>query len=108
MLALYTAQNRWVVQQYRQARWSYGEAMSGDSIMSNRRVESFLLRLVVHENEAPAADAWRGRIQHISSGYERQFERMQDLLDFIGEQLVSERSVSIVCDEQLSAEQPAP
>jgi hypothetical protein len=72
--------------------------------MGNRRVESFLLRLVVHDSEAPAADAWRGRIQHISSGYERQFERMQDLIDFIGEQLVNEQSLLIVCDDQLSAE----
>ena len=44
--------------------------------MSNRRVESFLLRLVVHDSEVPSADAWRGRIQHISSGCERQFESM--------------------------------
>lgn len=72
--------------------------------MSNRRVESFLLRLVVQEEQAQPADAWRGRIQHISSGYERQFERMQDLIDFIGEQLVNEQSMLIVCDEQLSAE----
>jgi len=78
--------------------------MSGDSIMSNRRVESFLLRLVVHDSEVPSADPWRGRIQHISSGCERQFERMQDLIDFIGEQLMNEQSQLIVSDDQLSAE----
>jgi len=72
--------------------------------MSNRRVESFLIRLVVQENESPAEGIWRGRIQHISSGHERQFERMQDLIDFIGEQLVNKQSMLIVCDEQLSAE----
>ena len=72
--------------------------------MSSRRVESFLLRIVVQENEPQAADGWRGRIQHISSGFERQFERMQDLIDFIGEQLVHEQSMLIVCDEELSAE----
>ena len=72
--------------------------------MSNRRVESFLLRLVVHDSEALPADNWHGRIQHISSGYERQFERLQDLIDFIGEQLVHEQSLLIVCDDQLSAE----
>ena len=72
--------------------------------MSNRRVESFLLRLVIHDSEVPPADAWRGRIQHISSGCERQFERMQDLIDFIGEQLVHEQSMLIVCDDKLSAE----
>ena len=72
--------------------------------MNNRRVESFLLRLVVHDSEVPSADAWRGRIQHISSGCERQFERMQDLIDFIGEQLMNEQSQPIVSDDQLSAE----
>jgi hypothetical protein len=72
--------------------------------MSNRRVESFLLRLVVHASEVPPADEWRGRIQHISSGCERQFERMQDLIDFIGEQMVHEQSLLIICDDQLSAE----
>ena len=72
--------------------------------MSNRRVESFLLRLVVHDSEVPLGGAWRGRIQHISSGCERQFEHIQDLIDFIGEQLVNEQSLLIVCDDQLSAE----
>ena len=72
--------------------------------MSNRRVESFLLRLVVHDRDMPSADAWHGRIQHISSGCEHQFERMQDLIDFIGEQLVNEQSLLIVCDDQLAAE----
>lgn len=72
--------------------------------MSNRRVESFLLRLVVQDNEAPSAAAWRGRIQHISSGGERQFERVQDLIDFIGEQLGHEQQLRVVCDDHLSAE----
>ena len=72
--------------------------------MSNRRVESFLLRLVVHDSDLPSANAWRGRIQHISSGCEHQFERMQDLLDFISEQLGQEQPLLIVSDDQLSAE----
>jgi hypothetical protein len=72
--------------------------------MTNRRVESFLLRIVVQQNDSQVADAWRGRIQHISSGFERQFERMQDLIDFIGEQMVLDQSMLIVCDEELSAE----
>ena len=72
--------------------------------MSNRRVESFLLRLVVRDSDMLADDAWRGRIQHISSGCERQFEHMQDLIDFIGEQIMHEQSLLIVCDDQLSAE----
>ena len=72
--------------------------------MNNRRVESFLLRLVVRDSDVPPGDAWRGRVQHISSGSERQFERMQDLIDFISEQMVHEQSLLIVCDDQLSAE----
>ena len=72
--------------------------------MNNRRVESFLLRLVVQDSDVAPADVWRGRIQLISSGCELQFERMQDLIDFIGEQLVHEQSMLIICDDQLSAE----
>ena len=72
--------------------------------MSNRRVESFLLRLVVQDNEVPSADAWRGRIQHISSGGERQFEHIQDVIDFIGAQLGHQQLLQIICDDQLSAE----
>jgi len=72
--------------------------------MSNRRVESFLLRLVVHDSDMSSADAWHGRIQHISSGCEHQFERMQDLIDFISEQLGQEQPLLIVSDDQLSAE----
>ena len=72
--------------------------------MSNRRIESFLLRLVIRDNEVLPADAWRGRIQHISSGCERQFEHMQDLIKFIDEQMAHDQSLLIVCDDQLSAE----
>ena len=67
--------------------------------MSNRRVESFLLRLVVHDSDVPFAEAWRGRIQHISSGGERQFEHMQDLIDFIGEQLGYQQALRVVYDD---------
>ena len=72
--------------------------------MSNRRVESFLLRLVVHENQAQDAETWRGRIRHLSSGHERQFERMQDLVDFIGEQIAKDQSMLIICEDRLGAE----
>jgi len=78
--------------------------MSGVSIMSNRRVESFLLRLVIRDSELLSTDAWRGRVQHISSGCERQFDRMQDLIEFIGEQMATDQSLLIVCDDQLRAE----
>ena len=72
--------------------------------MSNRRVESFLLRLVIRDSELLPTDVWRGRVQHISSGCERQFEHMQDLINFIGEQLVHDQSLLIVCDDQVNAE----
>jgi hypothetical protein len=57
---------------------------TGDTRMNVRRVESFLLRVVVQE-EGPGthALAWRGRIQHVTTGNERQFEQLQDLLAFI-------------------------
>jgi hypothetical protein len=72
--------------------------------MSNRRVESFLLRLVVRDSEVPSTDGWRGRVQHISSGCEHQFERMQDLIDFICEQLAHDQSLLIVRDDKPSVE----
>ena len=71
--------------------------------MSNRRVESFLLRLVVQDDEA-TAEGWRGRIQHVSSGYERQFEHLQDMIAFISEQLVVLGSPEAGYDEQAVAE----
>ena len=71
--------------------------------MSNRRVESFLLRLVVQDDEVNA-EGWHGRIQHVSSGYERQFERLQDMIAFISDQLVVAGSSDAGYDEQAVAE----
>lgn len=50
--------------------------------MPNRRVEAFLLRLVVDEH-GPAGAAWRGRIQHVGSGSECRFGQVQEALAFI-------------------------
>ena len=72
--------------------------------MSNRRVESFLLRLVVQHSGEADTDVWRGRIQHVSSGYNRQFECLQDMITFINEQLIGSHSAVIICDEQAIAE----
>ena len=55
--------------------------------MSRRRIESFLLRLVVEDLDGADPEAWRGRIQHIGSGYERQFDHIKDILSFIREHL---------------------
>jgi hypothetical protein len=54
--------------------------------MSTRRIESFLLRLVVDERPGADAQAWCGRIQHVASGSERHFACLQEMLAFIGEQ----------------------
>ena len=57
--------------------------------MSSRRIESFLLRLVVDEKPDVELDAWRGRIQHIGSGHERYFEHLEDVIAFINEQFAA-------------------
>ena len=51
--------------------------------MGNRRIESFVVRVVVQDNEPLPATDWRGRIQHITTGDECQFKQLQDLLLFM-------------------------
>jgi hypothetical protein len=67
--------------------------------MSTRRIEAFLLRLVVDEPDGADTDAWRGRIQHIGSGHERQFERLEDIVAFISQQFASDLACSLGDDE---------
>jgi hypothetical protein len=55
--------------------------------MSTRRVESFLLRIVVPEDEAPPPERWRGRIQHIASGTELQIGDLAEAIAFISNHL---------------------
>lgn len=57
--------------------------------MSSRRVEAFLLKLVVDPEEA-ASSQWRGRVQHIGSGDEQLFQHVEDLLTFIRDQVYAE------------------
>ena len=71
--------------------------------MSSRRVESFLVRLVVESGDAPDR-TWRGRIQHVSSGGEQQFERIQDMLAFISDQLVHDQSQLLAFEQPLNAD----
>jgi len=59
--------------------------------MSTRRVESFLLRLVAYEGDNMDPEHWRGRIQHVGSGYECQFEQLQEIVNFIREHTAGER-----------------
>jgi hypothetical protein len=51
--------------------------------MSNRRIESFVIRVVVQDNEPMPTSDWHGRIQHITTGDECQFKQLQDLLFFM-------------------------
>ena len=67
--------------------------------MSTRRIESFLLRLVVDEPNSADTNDWRGRIQHIGSGYEQQFERLEDLVAFIAQQFAGDRTRSLGDDD---------
>ena len=69
--------------------------------MSSRRVESFLVRLVVEGSDAPDG-AWRGRIQHVSSGGEQQFERIQDMLAFISNQLMHDQPRLLAFEQPLN------
>jgi len=71
--------------------------------MSSRRVESFLVRLVVDGGDAPDG-VWRGRIQHVSSGGEQQFERIQDMLAFISNQLMHDQSRLLAFEQPLNAD----
>lgn len=54
--------------------------------MSNRRVEAFLLRVVVQEAPSSEDEVLRGRIKHIGSGDERHFHCIEEALAFIREQ----------------------
>ncbi len=51
--------------------------------MATRRVESFLVRIVVAENEDAAVQQWHGRIQHIGTGFESRIDQLDELLAFI-------------------------
>lgn len=51
--------------------------------MSARRIESFLLRLVVQDDGSANPEHWRGRIHHVTTGSEQQIEQLQDVVAFI-------------------------
>lgn len=55
--------------------------------MATRRVESFLLRIVVSEDRAATPGRWRGRIQHIATGAEQQISELSQVVDFINAHL---------------------
>ena len=51
--------------------------------MTVRRVESFLLRIVISDDEAQSPEQWRGRIQHVASGVEQQIDELAEAIAFI-------------------------
>lgn len=67
--------------------------------MGTRRVEAFLLRLVVQEDGKIAPDQWRGRIQHVATGKEQQIDQLQDAVAFISA-LMGEFEITVVGSEQ--------
>lgn len=69
--------------------------------MTTRRVESFLLRIVVAENQAESPEQWRGRIQHIASGVEQQIDALTEAITFISAHLANSIDVSIESEESL-------
>ncbi|MCX7792760.1 MAG: hypothetical protein N2378_19165 [Chloroflexaceae bacterium] len=55
--------------------------------MATRRVESFLLRIVVSEDRPLIPERWRGKIQHITTGAERQIDELSQVVAFINTHL---------------------
>ncbi|MEF3275919.1 MAG: hypothetical protein K6356_16245 [Chloroflexus sp.] len=55
--------------------------------MATRRVESFLVRIVIAENEENTTPQWHGRIQHIGTGFESRIDQLDELLTFIASHL---------------------
>jgi hypothetical protein len=74
-----------------------------EAAMSIRRVESFLLRVVVQDEACVEPDAWRGRIQHVGSGDERHFEHMEDVILFIREQFAGQHARLVIDIEERRA-----
>lgn len=72
--------------------------------MNQRRIESFLLRLVVTDRNSATPEAWQGRIQHVGSGYERQIQQLSDLVMFIREHVDADARLMLVSEERLSVE----
>jgi hypothetical protein len=71
--------------------------------MTTRRVESFLLRIVTTEDQAPSPEQWRGRIQHIGSGVEQQIDALADAVAFISAHLANVCDITIEVEEVSSA-----
>jgi hypothetical protein len=55
--------------------------------MNTRRVESFLLRIVVSDQADDDPQRWRGRIQHVATGAEQQIGQLDEAIAFISTHL---------------------
>lgn len=67
--------------------------------MTTRRVESFLLRIVVPEDKAHSPERWRGRIQHVTTGVEQQIDELAEAISFITAHLGAGIDVAIEVEE---------
>ncbi|PDW02485.1 hypothetical protein [Candidatus Viridilinea mediisalina] len=74
--------------------------------MCARRVESFLLRIVVPGDEALTPERWRGRIQHIASGSEQQIDELAQAVAFISAHLGPPSEFVLELDQQPPAQSP--
>ncbi|MCU0490079.1 MAG: hypothetical protein MUD01_00620 [Chloroflexaceae bacterium] len=59
--------------------------------MSARKIEAFLLRIVI-DDESASPEQWRGRIQHVASGAEQKIDQFQDAIAFIAARLTTEEA----------------
>ncbi len=55
--------------------------------MATRRIESFLLRIVVSGEQQVEPQQWHGRIQHVASGAEQQIDELAQAVTFISSHL---------------------
>ncbi len=67
--------------------------------MTTRRVESFLLRIVVPEDKADSPVRWRGRIQHVTTGVEQQIDELAQAISFITAHLGAGTDISVEVEE---------
>jgi len=73
--------------------------------MATRRVESFLVRIVVAESDE-ATPQWHGKIQHIGTGFESRIDQLDELLVFIANHLRSTASLGVNSGAANCADQP--
>mgnify|MGYP001052404239 CR=1 FL=1 len=75
--------------------------------MSSRRVESFVIRIVVNEANPIEQGMWNGRIQHITTGEELQFKQLNDLLSFMAARLPADQSTFTAPKQRSDNEVPS-